>query len=214
MHDDLEPLPQAELFALEDHELIEFAAVLECLLKATVSHALIKMRQFSVIDDEHLQTLVSHSSDGGESLHQVTRQKIDVSRAQFQHASARIDKGDGYLRGSDGIARRLEVGRAFQGTESDKKGDMNVTGTFMPAYGLNRIFGEIPVLGALLGNGRDRGLIGITFRLYGDFEDPNLQVNPISLIAPGIFRSIFQFRNGSPVPQKRPSETEHKFGDR
>ena len=81
---------------------------------------------------------------------------------------------------------------------------MNITGTFMPAYGLNRIFGEIPILGVILGNGRDRGLIGITFRLSGDFDDPILQINPISLIAPGIFRSIFQFRNDTPVPQRAP----------
>jgi hypothetical protein len=69
-----------------------------------------------------------------------------------------------------------------------------MTGTFMPAYGLNRIFGEIPLLGQLLGNGEERGLIGITFRLSGKAKKPQLSVNPISLIAPGIFRQIFEFR--------------------
>ena len=69
-----------------------------------------------------------------------------------------------------------------------------MTGTFMPAYGLNRIFGEIPLLGIFLGNGRDRGLIGVTFRLAGEANDPDLQINPLSVIAPGIFRSIFEFR--------------------
>ena len=64
----------------------------------------------------------------------------------------------------------------------------------MPAYGLNRIFGEIPVLGLVLGNGRDRGLIGLTYKLTGDAKDPSVQVNPISVVAPGIFRSIFEFR--------------------
>ena len=44
---------------------------------------------------------------------------------------------------------------------------MDMTGTFMPAYGLNRIFGELPLIGVLLGNGRDRGLIGVTFKLDG-----------------------------------------------
>ena len=70
---------------------------------------------------------------------------------------------------------------------------MDITGTFMPAYGVNRLFGEIPLFGQILGNGRDRGLIGITFRLAGDSKSPQLQVNPISVIAPGIFRSIFEF---------------------
>ena len=71
---------------------------------------------------------------------------------------------------------------------------MDVTGTFMPVYGLNRIFGELPLFGPLLGNGRDRGLIGVTFKLDGDADEPKLQINPLSIIAPGIFRSIFEFR--------------------
>jgi hypothetical protein len=68
-----------------------------------------------------------------------------------------------------------------------------MTGTFMPIYGLNRIFGEIPLVGMILGNGRDRGLIGVTFKLDGDAKSPRLQVNPLSVIAPGIFRQIFEF---------------------
>ena len=44
------------------------------------------------------------------------------------------------------------------------------------------------------GNGRDRGLIGITFRLTGKTSSPLLEVNPLSVIAPGVFRSIFEFR--------------------
>jgi len=58
---------------------------------------------------------------------------------------------------------------------------------------LNRIFGEIPIIGQILGNGRDRGLIGITFRVVGPFDQPRLEVNPISAIAPGIFRQIFEY---------------------
>ena len=33
---------------------------------------------------------------------------------------------------------------------------MEMTGTFMPAYGLNRLFGELPLIGLILGNGNDR----------------------------------------------------------
>ena len=69
-----------------------------------------------------------------------------------------------------------------------------MTGTFLPAYGLNRIFGEIPLIGEILGNGRDKGLIGITFKLSGAAKSPELTVNPISLVAPGIFRQIFEFQ--------------------
>ena len=53
---------------------------------------------------------------------------------------------------------------------------------------------RLPLIGIILGNGRDRGLIGVTFKLSGDANAPTLQINPLSVIAPGIFRSIFEFR--------------------
>jgi hypothetical protein len=92
------------------------------------------------------------------------------------------------------VLRGPAIGATFQGTLFDKAGNMDMTGTFMPAYGLNRIFGELPLIGVILGNGRDRGLIGVTFKLSGKASAPNLQINPLSVIAPGIFRSIFEFQ--------------------
>jgi hypothetical protein len=85
------------------------------------------------------------------------------------------------------------VGATFQGTVKDAKGNMDLTGTFMPAYGLNRLFAEVPIVGFILGNGSDRGLIGITFRVTGTIEKSNMQINPLSIIAPGVFRQIFEF---------------------
>ena len=87
----------------------------------------------------------------------------------------------------------MQIGSTFQGTVYDSAGRMHVTGTFMPAYGLNRLFADVPIVGALLGNGRDRGLIGITFRLTGTVSSPKVEVNPLSVIAPGIFRQIFEY---------------------
>lgn len=154
----------------------------------------IEIRDFDIVGEERLRSLVSSRSEGGQSLNQAAGQPIEVGHVHFDVASAKIDKGVGYLKLSDGIARGSTVGFAFQGTVYDKDGRMDITGTFMPAYGLNRIFGEIPIIGALLGNRRERALIGITFRLTGSLDDPKLAINPISAIAPGVFRSIFEFR--------------------
>lgn len=169
----------------------------------------VDIRDFDVAGEERLESLVSSRPNGGKSLNQAVRRDIQVNHVHFDQASSRIDKGAGYLRLIDGIARGPLVGFAYQGTVYDSGGDMNITGTFMPAYGLNRIFGEIPILGLILGNGRDRGLIGITFRLTGSLEDPNLEINPISIIAPGIFRNIFQFQPAGADRVRRSNETIH-----
>ena len=48
--------------------------------------------------------------------------------------------------------------------------------------------------GEILGGGNKGGLIGVTFRLVGPLDNPQIVVNPMSAIAPGIFRRIFEFR--------------------
>ena len=155
----------------------------------------IDARDFTLINEPRMRSLVGGKpNDGGPSLKDAVKKDIDVSKVRFSRGSAIIAKGNNSLTLADGILRGDLIGLAFKGTAYDQAGNMNMTGTFMPAYGLNRIFGEIPLLGQLLGNGEERGLIGITFRLSGKAKAPQLSVNPISLIAPGIFRQIFEFR--------------------
>ncbi|MGL4198867.1 MAG: DUF3971 domain-containing protein [Allorhizobium sp.] len=153
------------------------------------------LRNFQVENEERLQTIVSAPADAdGRSLNSAVRSNIDVSSARFQRAFARLAVVDGTLSVENGIVRGEQVGATFQGIVRDKAGLIDLTGTFMPAYGLNRLFGELPVIGAILGNGRDRGLLGITFKLTGATLRPNLVINPLSIIAPGVFRQIFEFR--------------------
>ncbi len=154
----------------------------------------IDARNFAIINEPRLAKIVSSSpSSGGTSLNQAVKRDIDVSRVDVERGFSLIEKGEGYLKLSKGVVRGPSVGTTFQGTLYDQRGNMSITGTFMPAYGVNRIFGEVPIFGALLGNGRDRGLLGITFKLEGSAKQPQVMVNPISIIAPGIFRSIFEF---------------------
>ncbi len=152
-------------------------------------------RSFLVVDEPKLASIVSTRPAGSNrSLNEAVKADIDTSRVTFERGFAEIEKGQGYLNLANGLLRGPSIGATFQGTLYDRNDNMDVTGTFMPIYGLNRIFGELPIVGALLGNGRDRGLIGVTFRLKGKAGKPELDVNPLSVIAPGIFRSIFEFR--------------------
>lgn len=154
----------------------------------------IDLRNFSLVNESKLQSLVSTPDQEGRSLSTATKRNIDVTSAKFQRGFASLLYRDGAFAVENGVVRGEQIGATFQGLVRDSRGNMNMTGTFMPAYGLNRLFGELPLIGAILGNGRDRGLLGITFKLEGPFDKPKLTVNPLSLIAPGIFRQIFEFQ--------------------
>lgn len=151
-------------------------------------------RDFLIVNEPRLASVVSTPPAGSDrSLSQAVRREIDTSRVQFERGYAQIEKAPGLLRVANGVVRGPLIGTTFQGTVYDPEGRIDMTGTFMPAYGLNRLFGELPLVGELLGNGRDRGLIGVTFKLDGLAKSPRLQVNPLSIVAPGIFRQIFEY---------------------
>jgi hypothetical protein len=78
-----------------------------------------------------------------------------------------------------------------------------MSGTFVPVYGLNNMFGQIPIVGLFLGGGSNEGLIGVTYEIVGTPGQPVLNVNPISAMAPGVLRKIFQFNPGK---QNTPTE--------
>ncbi|HEX8046068.1 DUF3971 domain-containing protein [Rhizobium sp.] len=152
------------------------------------------IRNFAIIDEKKLSTIVSTpSGKNGKSLNSAVKQNIDTRSQSFERGFARLVFRSGALSVENGVVRGSQVGATFQGTVKDAKGNMDLTGTFMPAYGLNRLFAEVPIVGFILGNGSDRGLIGITFRVTGTIEKSNMQINPLSIIAPGVFRQIFEF---------------------
>lgn len=154
----------------------------------------IDIRNFALINEARLKAIVSaRGGSDGRSLSDALKTDIDTSSQKFRRAFARLVLDGGTIRVENGIVRGDQLGATFQGTVRSRRGIMDLTGTFMPAYGINSLFGQLPLIGAILGNGRDRGLLGITFKLEGPYEAPKMTVNPLSLIAPGVFRNIFEF---------------------
>ena len=77
------------------------------------------------------------------------------------------------------------IGATIEGNIDTVANQVRMSGTFVPMYGLNNMFGQIPVLGLFLGNGNNEGLIGVTYEVVGTPSAPVLRVNPISAIFPG-----------------------------
>ncbi len=94
---------------------------------------------------------------------------------------------------------RIEEARAFspslgltvQGSFQRERGTLDLEGTIVPAYVLNTLFGNIPIIGRLLSPERGGGLFAAAFRVRGPAEDPEVTVNPLSALTPGFLRGIF-----------------------
>ncbi len=100
--------------------------------------------------------------------------------------------------------RRIEVGRArATGPSLGVTGSgvidlgtrrLAITGVIAPAYAVNSALGALPVVGALLVPREGEGLVGVTYRLDGPIDAPKTTVNPVSALAPGFLRRIFEGR--------------------
>jgi hypothetical protein len=71
-------------------------------------------------------------------------------------------------------------------------GGLDLATTVIPAYALNALPGQIPVLGKLFTAEKGGGLFAINVHVTGNIADPEVLVNPLSVFTPGALRSVFQ----------------------
>lgn len=123
-------------------------------------------------------------------------QQINTADVGFDRLNASFERGDGDMRVKDGVLRGVAVGATFEGSIDFVSEKMNLHGTYVPLYALNNLFGQLPLfLGPLLGGKKDEGLLGITYSLSGSTKAPVLTINPMSVVAPGVFRYILGMDN-------------------
>jgi hypothetical protein len=109
---------------------------------------------------------------------------------QFSELSCEFTKIPGRMAIHDGVVRGPAVGATIEGQIDTLRDDVHLQGTFVPFYGLNNLFGQLPVLGPFFG-GNKEGLLGINYDAVGPPNAPRITVNPGSAIAPGLLRKFF-----------------------
>jgi hypothetical protein len=95
----------------------------------------------------------------------------------------------------DGVVRGPLLGGTIDGMVDYARDDVHMRGTLVPLYGPNNLLGQVPVIGLFFG-GEKEGLLGITYEVVGHPGNPVLRINPISALAPGILRKVFEFPVG------------------
>jgi len=114
----------------------------------------------------------------------------------FNALRAEFTRQNGALTIRDGVVKGPMIGATIEGSIDYPGNQVCMSGTFVPMYGVNNIFGQIPLFGIFLGGGNNEGLIGVTYEVVGTPAAPVMRVNPISAMAPGLFRKIFEFNTG------------------
>ena len=120
---------------------------------------------------------------------QATR--IDVNEVAFTKAKVDFTRTAGRIDFKDAAIWGRQVGFTLGGFIDYSRDRADIVGTFVPAYGLNNAFAQLPLVGPLLGGSQYEGLFAVNFRVSGQATAPVLTVNPLSAVAPGFLRRLF-----------------------
>ena len=152
------------------------------------------LTDFVLRDEPAFRQLVSaapqRASEGGAA-------PVDAARVRFEKMTASFERSPGKLTIQDGVIYNPSIGLTTQGAIDFEHNQIDVSGSFVPAYTVNTMLTKIPLVGLLLSGGENDGVFGLSYRVHGSMSSPTLTVNPLSAIAPGILRRILGAIDGT-----------------
>jgi hypothetical protein len=84
-----------------------------------------------------------------------------------------------------------QVGLTVEGRVDLAREQLDLEGTVVPFYGLNWALGKIPLVGPFLAGRGGEGAFAVTYGVEGAMAEPDVWVNPLSVLAPGFIRDLF-----------------------
>jgi Protein of unknown function len=146
----------------------------------------ISVRNFAVHDESQLERAVANGNQAQRNANMAfSGMKVDFTR------------GPGRIALHDGVVRGPVLGGTIDGVINYADDEVHLRGTLIPLYGANNLLGQLPIVGLFLG-GEKEGLVGVTYEVVGKPAGPVLHVNPLSALAPGLLRKVFEFPANNP----------------
>ena len=144
----------------------------------------VSVRNFAVHDESQLERAAGNQAPRNNNM-AFSGLKVDFTRSPGRIA----------LR--DGVVRGPVLGGTIDGIIDYADDEVHLRGTLIPLYGANNLLGQLPIVGLFLG-GEKEGLVGVTYEVVGKPAGPVLHVNPLSALAPGLLRKVFEFPANNP----------------
>lgn len=119
---------------------------------------------------------------------------------QFDNLSANLTKAGDLIQIRNGRTSGQSIGLTTQGVIDLGSDTARLNGIVVPAFALNNLLSNVPLLGPLLTGGKDGGMFAVSYQLHGPFDDLKTDVNMMSAMAPGALRDVFS------APSKAGSE--------
>ncbi|GLI93185.1 AsmA-like C-terminal region-containing protein [Methylocystis echinoides] len=123
--------------------------------------------------------------------------RFDPDLVRVGRLQANFGWSGGRLSVAEGVMSGPEIGLTFDGFADFPRDRIDLAGSYVPAYALNSLLSNIPVLGFVIAGGQHEGIFALSYRVTGSFSEPIVSVNPLSAIAPGMIRKIMGVLDGT-----------------
>jgi AsmA-like C-terminal region len=123
----------------------------------------------------------------------VTREVFDFDRMKvpFSVGHGQFVLNEAYVKGA-------ALGASIRGKVDFRTRRVNLGGTYVPLQGINAALCDIPLFGPIVTGFKCEGVFGITYAIQGPMAQPQVIVNPLSMLTPGILRGIMEMTNPNP----------------
>ncbi|HEY2071346.1 MAG TPA: AsmA-like C-terminal domain-containing protein [Rhizomicrobium sp.] len=146
----------------------------------------LSLRDFRVLNQNFLTRLFTAGSlEGFANLMRGEGVQIDKLDVPFTTHGDVIDIRDARASGPS-------IGITAEGYVDRRTNQLALKGALAPAYGINSVLGAIPLLGDVLVSKKGEGILGMTYSATGGIDAPEVSMNPLSVLTPGILRRIFE----------------------
>jgi len=111
----------------------------------------------------------------------------------FDQFDAQFTKKNNIININKSRAYGFSLGLTGEGFINILDKSIQIDGSIVPAYSLNTIFNDLPIIGKLLSGKEDEGIFAFNYSAKGNWVNPDIQVNPLSILTPGIMRNLFDY---------------------
>ena len=152
-----------------------------------------------LIKEKEIEYIDLRFTDTKGKLQHVTMDKSIVDEDMLNEGIF-FDQFDAQFNGNNNIftikksrAYGFSLGLTGKGLVNSTNKTVNINGSIVPAYKLNTLFNNIPIIGEIFSGKEDEGIFAINYLAKGKWDDPDIEVNPLSALTPGIIRNIFDY---------------------
>ena len=198
-------LPQLEIATHDAGSLLSFLDLYRKMESGAISatiqigqdraDGIVKIHDFYVKGESMMRQLMAQG--GSSRIDERGNARFDPDSVQAGQLLANFTWTGGRLSIHEGVLSGPAIGLTFDGFLDMPHDRLDIAGSYVPAYALNSLLSNIPVLGVVITGGQHEGIFALNYRLTGAISSPVITVNPLSVIAPGLMRKIMGVIDGT-----------------